>query len=485
MSDLSKKHLQPLHRYPDQGVLYQVIADNINTVYYELESKGKYIPSHVRKEFESYLACGIYCHGFTRLQCVGECKQGFLLPFSCKCRGFCNSCIGRRMAQTSLNLTDYVLPNIQYRQWVLSIPIVLRYVMARDSTILTKVQRVLVKAIRSYFRRQARKEGIRDAEIGVISVIQLFGGSVNLNPHFHLVVSDGFFYKNNKGVMTFKPLKPPVEGDIAHINKKIHKKVNAMLLKAGIIDEETNHYQGELFTTDDATTEAKAASIRRKISVGANRGGKVKQIGKFYDFGWHPPHGQLLNYHEGFSLHAGVSIKASDRKGLEQLISYTLRPPIPMDRLTYVGDDKNKIRFKLKRPYDDGTHSLEFTGVELVEKLISIIPKAKMNLVRYFGVFSANYKHRLQIVPGVKHKKKVVKGKITNEYWIPWAELLRRTFQLDVSICTTCKGLVRVIAVIKDPKIIHRILGHLHLPTAPPSIAPARSPPTLPFDDWI
>ena len=67
----------------------------------------------------------------------------------------------------------------------------LRYVMARDSTVLTKVQRVLVRAIRSYYRSQGRKEGLGDVEIGVISVIQLFGGSINLNPHFHLVVSDG------------------------------------------------------------------------------------------------------------------------------------------------------------------------------------------------------------------------------------------------------------------------------------------------------
>ena len=62
------------------------------------------------------------------------------------------------------------------------------------------------------------------------------------------------------------------------------------------------------------------------------------------------------------------------------------------------------------------------------------------------------------------------------------AEALRHHQEL-LDRYPTCKGLVRVIAVIKDPIIIHRILKHLHLLTASPSIAPARSPPTLPFDD--
>ena len=32
--------------------------------------------------------------------------------------------------------------------------------------------------------------------------------------------------------------------------------------------------------------------------------------------------------------------------------------------------------------------------------------------------------------------------------------------------------------------VLNDLLKHLHLPTAPPPIAPARSPPTLPFADW-
>ncbi len=41
---------------------------------------------------------------------------------SCKGRGFCPSCCGRRMADTAVHLCDEVLPEVPIRQWVLSFP---------------------------------------------------------------------------------------------------------------------------------------------------------------------------------------------------------------------------------------------------------------------------------------------------------------------------------------------------------------------------
>src|SRR5262249_17360966 len=55
-----------------------------------------------------YLRCGILAHGFLRLGC-DICKQELLVPFSCKRRGFCPSCAGRRMAQTAAHLVEQVI----------------------------------------------------------------------------------------------------------------------------------------------------------------------------------------------------------------------------------------------------------------------------------------------------------------------------------------------------------------------------------------
>jgi hypothetical protein len=52
----------------------------------------------VQHEFYDYLQCGILAHGFLRMGC-DTCQKEVLLAFSCKRRGFCPSCAGRRTAR--------------------------------------------------------------------------------------------------------------------------------------------------------------------------------------------------------------------------------------------------------------------------------------------------------------------------------------------------------------------------------------------------
>jgi hypothetical protein len=60
-----------------------------------------------------------------------------------------------------------------------------------------------------------------------------------------------------------------------------------------------------------------------------------------------------------------------------------------------------------------------------------------------------------------------------------WADLLRRTFQIDILACE-CGGRLRLLATIEEPAVVKRILKQLDLPIETPSPAPARSPPWLP-----
>ena len=55
--------------------------------------------------------------------------------------------------------------------------------------------------------------------------------------------------------------------------------------------------------------------------------------------------------------------------------------------------------------------------------------------------------------------------------------LLRRVFNVDVLRCEHCGGKRRLLALIQDPFVVRRILGHLGLPTEPTAIAPARASP--------
>ena len=84
-------------------------------------------------------------HGFTRLRCP-DCAFERLLPFSCKRRGFCPSCGGRRMAERAACLVDEVLPQVPVRQRVLTLPYRLRYRLAWDH--------VLCRAVLEAWRKE-------------------------------------------------------------------------------------------------------------------------------------------------------------------------------------------------------------------------------------------------------------------------------------------------------------------------------------------
>ena len=59
----------------------------------------------------------------------------------------------------------------------------------------------------------------------------------------------------------------------------------------------------------------------------------------------------------------------------------------------------------------------------------------------------------------------------------PWAELLRRTFGVDVEVCPGCGSRMKLLALVRDPEGIARYLTALGLPTTAPPLAPARAPP--------
>jgi hypothetical protein len=61
------------------------------------------------------------------------------------------------------------------------------------------------------------------------------------------------------------------------------------------------------------------------LAMDPNAGRKVKTAGEFQDESFER-HGSRCATVSGFSVHAGVSIRADDRKGLERLLRYAARP---------------------------------------------------------------------------------------------------------------------------------------------------------------
>jgi Putative transposase len=191
----------------------------------------------------------------------------------------------------------------------------------------------------------------------------------------------------------------------------------------------------------------------------------------------------------GFSLHAGVAAQAWERQKLERLCRYISRPAVSEKRLSLT--PSGNIRYQLKTPYRDGTTHVIFEPIDFIAKLAALVPKPRVNLTRYHGVFAPNSKHRVDVTPAKRGKGRT---RLASEDKTPqqhhqamtWAQRLtnstglnlngfsqpsgvsprdganKRVFNIDVSVCPKCGGEAKVIASIEDQAVIDKILRHLH-----------------------
>jgi len=172
-------------REAEQTLLHAALCAHLETFLDRVRSGESDLPEHVVKEFREYLACGVLAHGFVRIRCE-KCGRSMAVGYSCKGRGFCPSCTGRRMADTSARLVDDVFPSdVPVRQWVLSLPIEIRYRLAYDGGLLSDVLAVFLRAVRGWYRERGKEAGIKECEGGSVTFAQRFGSALNLNPHFH------------------------------------------------------------------------------------------------------------------------------------------------------------------------------------------------------------------------------------------------------------------------------------------------------------
>ena len=85
------------------------------------------------------------------------------------------------MAERAAHLVDHVFPPMPVRQWVLSLPPRLRYVLAWNHDLCRAVVGVYVRTVLGFLRHVARQAGIVDGRGGAVTIVQRFGGALNLN----------------------------------------------------------------------------------------------------------------------------------------------------------------------------------------------------------------------------------------------------------------------------------------------------------------
>lgn len=235
---------------------------------------------------------------------------------------------------------------------------------------------------------------------------------------------------------------------------------------------------------DDPLHELLGHSITYRIAVGPQQGRKVFTLQTLPACDPYDHCGDTVGKVAGFSLHAGVAAKAHERKKLERLCRYISRPAVSEKRLSLTPN--GNVRYRLKTPYRDGTTHVIFEPLDFITRLIALVPRPRVNLTRYHGVFAPNSRHRALVTPAKRGRGN--NAKLSDESPTPaerrvsmtWAQRLRRVFNIDIETCPACGGAVRIIACIEDPAVIKKILDHLKERSEPNTLTPwpeSRAPP--------
>jgi hypothetical protein len=470
-------------RRPEKTVLHQVVCEHLETLLLESrleDGDGGGLPGFVEREFRRYVDCGWLARGFARVQC-GRCGKEEVVGFSCKCRGFCPSCVGRKMADTAAHLVDRVLPFAPYRQWVLSLPFRLRLLLARNEELLGAMRRIFLASVRAWQRRQARALGLSQAQTAAVCFTQRFDSLLRANPHFHALVPDAVFVQGAEGRVELRVLPKPTQADVEWVVERIARRARTLLAK-----------QGEELEPADALDRVRSQQLELMPRPPRE-----------------PPSGRLSARAEGFSLQAATHLHGNDRPGLEALCRYALRPPVPVSRLTRKSD--GELELTLKRPLADGRDRLTLEPMTLMRRLAGLVPRPRVHQIHYFGVLASHARLRASVTP--RNPPRRARGCCTSAetgpaaqlelplvqrpVWseppvgvagelvmapaprtrtLDWKTLLSRSFGDELLSCP-CGGRRGIVAYVTDPAKAGEILDELGVEAPQPRLARARGPP--------
>lgn len=220
-------------RNPRATELFALVEDNFD----ELERvwDERYERRHgfwrpiIRHVVEQYVECGDLRCGFARLWCA-PCRKSLLLPYSCKRRCFCPSCHQKRALLFAEHVEQEVLGQVPIRQYVVTIPKMLRLCFKYDRSLLGELSRCFYESIKELFLDAVRQAGslptTSPALPALISSIQTYGDDpTGFHPHLHCIMADGLVLPDG----SFSPIPRPDPLQIMLLFR--HKLLKTLLAK--------------------------------------------------------------------------------------------------------------------------------------------------------------------------------------------------------------------------------------------------------------
>jgi hypothetical protein len=406
-------------RKPRANALHQCAARHAP----ELRAGGRFGRRVEENVIGRFLACGDPQHGFARIYC-DQCRHACILAFSCKARYFCPSCHQKRVLAYGEWVEANVLAPVPHRQYVFTVPRLLRPLFARRRALLGSLCNIIERLFARFYA--SARPGARP---GLILFVQTFGDLVNYNPHIHVLAADGAFDADGR----FRVL-PPVPRKL--LESAFRKEVLALLRREGLLSE----------------------LLAERI---------------------------LAWRHTGFSVHNAVRVHARDAAGRRRLAQYMLRAPFSLEKMSYAPVSgiviyRSRMHKTLKRNFQI------MPGADWLAQLCRHIPDRFEHLVRYAGWYSNRSRGKRRPVEAqpAEVTTREVDVREAARVRSTWARLIHKVYEVDPLECPKCKGPMRVIALIDDKAVIRKILSHLGL-WAPQTAAgngpgpPAPDPPKL------
>ena len=379
-------------------MLHRTIAAHWPAFREQLEEHGG-LPEFVTAQFDAFLTCGLLEHGCLHLQCR-HCGHSQLVAFSCKGRGVCNSCAGRRMVDSAVHLEANVLPEVPIRHWVCTLPWGVRALLAYDQKLCTQVLHAFVSVARRSLAKRAKVllglKSVRHVLTGAVAAIQRTDSALRLNVHFHVLVLDGVYVRNaTSGELEFHTLPTPTRAQVAEIAERTALRLEKALRARGrslqpddYTDPEPLPLQLEhpaLAACYDAAAKGLAVGGEHadQVALRLVHGSGQSASSSATD----APAAEI----RGVNLYAKQVVDGRDRKQLERLCRYLLRPAISEQRLSQRPDGTLLLAFK--KAWRDGTRGVVLTPQDLLVRLCAAIPAPYVNLVRYYGVLASASAH--------------------------------------------------------------------------------------------
>ena len=289
--------------------------------------------------------------------------------------------------------------------------------------------------------------------------------------------------------MRFVWVKAPTGTQLVRLVQGIAKRVGRFLERQGLLQRDAqNSFLTKAALGEGPMDQLAGHSITYRIALGPQAGRKVFTLQTLPACDPGNRLGDSLGKVAGFSLHAGVAVKAHERRKLERLCRYVSRPAVSEKRLSLT--PKGNVRYQIKTPYQDGTTHVIFEPLDFIARLAALVPKPRVNLTRYHGVFAPNSSHRAWVTPCGRGKGRKREPAHAGEEHTPterraamtWAQRLKRVFKIDIETCRACGGAMRIIACIEDAALIEKILAHLEqkdFPALRGRVPQERAPPAF------